>query len=102
MEKDRRSILHLYRALIRLRKQTPALRTGEYAPLRSRNDILVFERYTQTEKYHVALNLTDEPRRMHHPVEGHLILSTYLDGKDMAVKGSMLLRPNEGVIIKLR
>ena len=32
MQKDERSLLHLYRQLIRLRKQTPALHSGDYAP----------------------------------------------------------------------
>jgi alpha-glucosidase len=101
MEKDRRSILHLYRQLIWLRKEMPALRTGEYAPLRSRNDILAFERFTGTDRYHIALNLTHEPRRLDHAVAGQLILSTHLDRKDMAIKGPLLLRPDEGVIIKV-
>jgi hypothetical protein len=35
-------------------------------------------------------------------VEGHTILSTHLDRKDLAVKRSLLLRPDEGVIIKCR
>jgi len=102
MEKDRRSILHLYRELISLRKQTPALRSGEYRPLRSRNDILSFERFTDSDRYHVALNLTDQPRRMHYLVEGQVMLSTHLDRKDFAVKDGLLLRPDEGVIIKCR
>jgi hypothetical protein len=35
-------------------------------------------------------------------VEGHTILSTHLDRKDLAAKRSLLLRPDEGVIIKCR
>jgi alpha-glucosidase len=102
MEKDGHSILHLYRQLISLRKQTPALRWGDYAPLRSRDDILAFERFTSTEKYHIALNLAHEPRWIVGAVEGHTILSTHLDRKDLAVKRSLLLRPDEGVIIRCR
>jgi hypothetical protein len=34
--------------------------------------------------------------------DGDLVISTYLDGKDMAVQRSVLLRPDEGVIIKMR
>jgi alpha-glucosidase len=102
MQKDKRSILHLYRQLIVLRKQTPAFRCGDYAPLRSRNDILAFERFTGSDKFQVALNLTHEPRLLDWLEEGILVLSTHLDRKDLAVKRSLLLRPDEGAIIKVR
>jgi alpha-glucosidase len=102
MQKDKRSILHLYRQLILLRRQTPAFRSGDYAPLRSRNDVLAFERLTASDKFQVALNLTPEPRRVDWLEEGTLVLSTHLDRKDVAVKRSLLLRPDEGVIIKMR
>jgi alpha-glucosidase len=102
MQKDKRSILHLYRQLISLRKETPAFRSGDYAPLRSYNDILTFERFTASEKFKVALNLTHEPRRIDCASGGNVILSTHLDRKDIAVERSLLLRPDEGVIVKMR
>ena len=99
MQKDERSLLHLYRQLIRLRKQTPALHSGDYAPLRSHNDVLAFERFSPTEKLNVALNLTHEPRRMDFASDGNVVLSTHLDRKDSTVERSLLLRPDEGVIV---
>jgi hypothetical protein len=50
----------------------------------------------------IALNLTDEPRRLACRGAGTLLLSTYLDGESEPVEASRLLRPNEGIIIKLR
>jgi alpha-glucosidase len=102
LQKDPCSILHLYRELIRLRKQTPALHSGDYAPLRSQNDILSYERFTATERFRVALNITHEPRRAEIGGGGKIALSTYLDRKDLQVEGPFLLRPDEGVIVKLR
>jgi alpha-glucosidase len=102
MQKDKRSILHLYRQLIWLRKETPAFRSGDYAPLRSHNDIFTFQRFTATEKFNVALNLTHEPRRLDCASDGNVVLSTHLDRKDIAVERWLLLRPDEGVIIRLR
>src|SRR5205814_9098411 len=102
MQKDKRSILHLYRQLILLRRQTPAFRSGDYAPLRSRNDVLAFERFTATDKFQVALNLTREPRRVDWLEEGTLVLSTHLDRKDISVKRSRRLRPAECGIVKPR
>jgi glycosidase len=58
LQKDDGSILHLYQELIRLRKETPAFHSGDYAPLRSRNDLLLYERFTVGERFIVALNLT--------------------------------------------
>jgi alpha-glucosidase len=54
MEKDGYSILHLYRQLISLRKQTPALRSGGYAPLRSRDDVLALTIYLDRKIPHRA------------------------------------------------
>jgi alpha-glucosidase len=99
MQNDERSLLHLYRQLIRLRKQTPALHSGDYAPLRSHNDVLAFERFSPTEKLNIALNLTHQPRRMDFASDGNIVLSTHLDRKDSTVERSLLLRPDEGVIV---
>jgi alpha-glucosidase len=49
LQKEARSILQLFRELIRLRKNTAALRIGDDAPLRSHNDILAYERFTATD-----------------------------------------------------
>ena len=99
LRKDERSILHLYRELIRLRKQMPALHSGDYEPLRSHNDILTFRRFTASESLTIALNLTHEPRRID-CADGYLVFSTHLDRKDLHVAHFLLLRPDEGVIIR--
>jgi alpha-glucosidase len=44
LQQDPRSLLWLYRSLIRLRKQEKALTAGSYVPMRSRNDVLMFKR----------------------------------------------------------
>jgi alpha-glucosidase len=101
LQKDARSILQLFRELIRLRKNTPALRTGDYAPLRSRNDILAYERFTATDRFRIALNLSHEARRLE-GAEGKIVLSTHLDRKDRPATRSLVLRPDEGVMIRMR
>jgi alpha-glucosidase len=101
LQNDESSILNLYRELIRLRKQSAAFHSGEYAPLRSLNDVLTYERSTATEKFRVALNLTHEPRRMGHSTRGIIALSTYLDRKAFPVADQPILRPDEGVVIRI-
>jgi alpha-glucosidase len=102
LQHDRQSILHLYRELILLRNATPALHCGDYAPLRSRNDILCYERFAGQEKFTVALNLTHEARRLEGVHDGDIVLSTLLDRRGVPLVRQQLLRPDEGVIIRMR
>jgi alpha-glucosidase len=102
LQKDERSLLWLYRRLLHLRRAEPALLAGAYEPVRSRNDILSYMRVGNDTKLLIALNLTDEPRRLACRGAGTLLLSTYLDGEGEPVEASRLLRSNEGIIIKLR
>jgi alpha-glucosidase len=101
LQKDDRSILHLYRELIRIRKKVPALCIGDYRPLRSRNDILAYERFTSTDRFTIALNLTHEGRLLEQIGKGSIVLSTRLDRTTAPVSGQHLLRPDEGIIIQM-
>jgi len=67
--------------------------------LRSHNDILTYQRFTDTEHLTVALNLTDEARRLN-CADGNVVFSTHLDRQDLRIVGSLLLRPDQGVIIR--
>lgn len=102
LQQDKQSILHLYKELIALRKATPALHSGAYAPLRSRNDILCYRRFTDREKFTIALNLTHDARRLQDIGEGDIVLSTWLDRRDVPLAPQHLLRPDEGIIIRMR
>jgi alpha-glucosidase len=102
LQRDEQSILHLYRELILLRNATPALHCGDYAPLRSRNDILCYERFTGQEKFTVALNFTHEARRLEGVHDGDIVLSNLLDRRGVPLVRQQLLRPDEGVIIRMR
>jgi alpha-glucosidase len=102
LQKDERSILHLYKALLALRRATPALRCGDYAPLRSRNEILCYQRFTDQEKFTIALNLTHDARRLEEIGEGDIVLSTWLDRREVPLAPDLLLRPDEGIIVRMR
>jgi glycosidase len=58
---DPSSLLQLYRALLALRKRTPALQRGSYAALRAPKDVFAFERSTGRQRVVVALNFGDMP-----------------------------------------
>jgi alpha-glucosidase len=102
LKNDHQSLLALYRAIIALRKQERALVEGEYEPIRSRNDILTYKRVGADDEFLIALNLTHEPRKLDWAGNGILLLSTYLDSKRANVECPRLLRPDEGIIVKLR
>jgi len=98
---DERSLLALYRRLIALRRREPALVRGKQVPLRSRNDVLAFKRTAAADEILIALNTKHEPRRFDVQREGTLLLSTYLDREGARTSNAILLRPDEGMIIKL-
>jgi alpha-glucosidase len=99
--KEPRSLLSLYRQLIALRRQEPALTRGELRPLRSRNDIFSFGRMLDSAEILIGLNLVHEPRRWEWEGTGTLLLSTHLDRKEQRLKGPTLLGADEGLIVRL-
>ncbi|MDA9409688.1 alpha-amylase family glycosyl hydrolase [Bradyrhizobium sp. CCBAU 45384] len=99
-QNDDSSILMLFRALLRLRREHACLREGDYHPLRSQNDILAFERVYEGHHMLIVLNIADEPRKWPSQVSGRVLLSTHLDRASGALAAaSVLLRGNEGVIL---
>jgi alpha-glucosidase len=70
-------------------------------PLRSRNDILCFKRALPDEEWLVALNCCHEPRKLALDQPGRVVLSTCLDREGDAVNDAMILRADEGVILRL-
>jgi alpha-glucosidase len=102
LEADAQSILSLYKALIRLRRETPALTSGEYAPIAAAGDLLMYRRRSQGNAVVVALNLGDEPISVTTSSigsGGEILLSTFLDRQGESVEGVLDLRGNEAIIV---
>jgi alpha-glucosidase len=97
---DGHSLLSLYRQLIRVRRSEPVLQGGDQVPVRSRNDILAYKRCGGQEEILVALNTIHQPRKLEWRGSGQVLLSTYLDGQKQ-ITAPVLLRPDEGIIVKL-
>lgn len=101
---DGQSILSLYRALIKLRKQTPALVSGAYVPLAAEGELLLYKRQDDKGSLLVALNLGDEPVSVRSGtigLSGEILLSTSMDRKGEAIGETLELRGNEAVIVAL-
>jgi alpha-glucosidase len=100
---DPTSMLSLTRALIKLRKATPALHSGSYRTVEGvPDDTFVYIREAAGERYLVALNFADQDRTISVPElgAGQLVLSTLMN-RDETVSGSLTLTANEGCIVKL-
>ncbi len=92
---DLRSILSLYRRLLALRRDRPALAVGRMTEVKARGDVLTYERCLEGERFLIALNMSPRPQ----PVmcrPGRLLLSTL--ERETAPP---LLAADEGVILEL-
>ena len=101
---DEGSLLSFYRQLIWLRKRTPALLAGSYRSLETGNgDCFAFTRSHIDGDYLVALNFSGQEQQVHNDqmAKGRIMLSTHPDRQANASAGSLILRPDEGLLIAL-
>lgn len=101
---DPRSLLNFYRRLIALRHDAPALSTGGYREVEAEGDVLAYERTDGAETFLVALNLGGDQEtlgRPHGAQRGTVELSTsgLRDGE--TIGDTIVLSPNEGLVIRL-
>jgi alpha-glucosidase len=88
-----------------LRKTTPDLVVGSYAPVATAGDLLAYKREYAGNALLIVLNLGADPisigpDTMAFP--GEILLSTYPDRSGETVSGGLDLRGNEGLIIRLK
>lgn len=102
---DPLSMLTLYRRLIGLRREHPALRRGAWKPLCVQGDAFIYLRKEETRHLLIALNMGSEPCALllQSPLRGGtVLLSTHLDRDAEPVADELDLRSDEGVIVELR
>jgi alpha-glucosidase len=100
---DPRSLLHLYRELLALRRAHPALHAGDFRRLASDPAVLAFERRAGSERALVALNFAGGRRKVRFeaaPVAR--ALSTDPARALPARAGALALGPGEGLLLLLR
>lgn len=101
LEADEISILSLYKALISLRRKAPALVDGDYTPIAADNDLLIYRRGRGDSSMVVVLNFSADPVSLESKdigLQGHILLSTFLDRAGEKMSGALDLRGNEGLI----
>jgi alpha-glucosidase len=102
LDADAQSILSLYKALIRLRRQQPPLVSGSYVPIAADGDLLLYRRESYDAAVVIALNLGAEPVSIAAEwigLDGEILLSTHMDREREGIHGALDLRGNEGVVI---
>ncbi|HEY0422733.1 MAG TPA: alpha-amylase family glycosyl hydrolase [Rhodopila sp.] len=104
MAEEPQSLLTLYRRLLALRRGCPALSIGDFALLNVEDDTLVYARRHGEERLIVALNFGTRQHRLALPDwarGGRVLLSSAEDAAPAEV-GTLLLGPNEAVVLEAR
>jgi alpha-glucosidase len=100
LEAEETSILSLYKALIGLRRRTPALIIGDHEPITAENDLLIYRRRKDSSVM-VVLNFAADPVSVDTQsigLRGEILLSTFMDRAGERISGVLDLRGNEGVV----
>ncbi|MBV8766917.1 MAG: DUF3459 domain-containing protein [Hyphomicrobiales bacterium] len=102
--KDKASLYWLYRRLIQLRRNHPALAHGTYSSVTACGEILLFVRGLPEDRVLIALNMGGKPVPITFSKEdlpGWVLLSSFGDRDNQELTGHIDLRGNEGLIVKL-
>jgi alpha-glucosidase len=98
---DEKSMLALYRRLIRLRREQPALATGEYIAEAGVGTVLVFRRRTDGCELRIMLNVGSQPQVVKVTEPVRVLLSSHLDRHGETAQIELPLRANEGVVARV-
>ncbi|HEX6965987.1 MAG TPA: alpha-amylase family glycosyl hydrolase [Gemmatimonadaceae bacterium] len=101
---DPASMLSLYRKLLALRCEEPALHVGSYTPVVADGDVLAYVREAEGRRFLIALNLGHAPAILtpaHLHVVGRVVVGTHADREGATIEGRVELRANEGVVIRV-
>jgi alpha-glucosidase len=95
-----RSTLALYRRLLSLRREHPALHSGTIDHIQAHSGVLSYRRHSGEQHLQVLLNLTDEIQRVSCD-PGRILLTTILDGEGAQIGGLTIIEAGEGLLIAL-
>ncbi|MBV8521205.1 MAG: alpha-amylase [Acetobacteraceae bacterium] len=96
------SMLSLYKALLRLRRESAALSMGTFRLKAAEDGVLAYTRELGEQQMLVTLNMTDREQvvRVKESI-GDALLSTYLDDTALQRTAEIHLRPNEGLLLRV-
>lgn len=97
---DERSLLHLYRRLIALRRDEPALLQGTFEVIGADPPLLLYASRGPDRRLLIVLNFSQEEKTYALPDQQHgrILISTFLDREGEEVQ-ELHLRADEGVVL---
>jgi alpha-glucosidase len=99
---DPDSLLTLTRRLVRLRKDHPVLATGDFERFGPTPEgVFGFRRIGAEGRLSVLLNLTAQERAVPDGGPGRVLVGTHRDRDGDRVERSVVLRPDEGIVVEL-
>ncbi|UXY14645.1 alpha-amylase family glycosyl hydrolase [Chitiniphilus purpureus] len=100
-QRDKHSLLHLYRKLILLRDEWPALAVGSYRGFSTSDQVFGYLREHDDQRLLVLLNFSAKQQLVDlgSMLGGYILLSTGLVREGEPVAGTLLLDAHEGVIV---
>jgi len=104
LEQDATSILNLNKRLMRARRNSEALSRGRYRAYLTDKDFLVYFREFEDDRALIVLNLAHIDGAIDFPpgkIVGSVLVSLFGDREGEAVKDTLVLRGDEGLVIKL-
>jgi alpha-glucosidase len=97
------SVLNYYRALLALRRSTPALHSGAYRALGAAEDVFAYERLHADgdQRVTVVLNLAPAPRAaaLSRGGEAHVLLGTHRRRGERVKLAALMLAPLEAILL---
>ncbi len=101
LQSGKNNILLLTRDLLTLRKAEAALHVGDYGLVENRSDLLIYERIHDTRRLMIMLNMSASAQQTPVP-DYELLLSTHRDRAGELGEKLLRLRPQEGVVLRIR
>lgn len=107
LREDPYSMLSLYRKLLNLRNNEPALNSGTYTPVFSNQQVIAYQRDAPgADSFLVVLNLTPRPCRFRQPEhtplpKGSIAVATSPELEGQAIGENIYLGGDEGIVVRL-
>jgi alpha-glucosidase len=98
---DAGSMLSLHRRLLALRRAEPGLHAGAWSAVDGPDGVVAFDRTGGGARFRILLNLRPAPVAVSVDGRWSVALSTHLDRDDEPVANEVLLRADEGLVLRL-
>lgn len=102
-QEDPDSMLNMYKRLIELRANEPALHIGRYIPRPHEGDLFCFKRSHSGKEFLIILNIsgTKEKYNSEYNLKGIVRLSTYPEREGEELSGEINVQAGQGLVIEI-